>query len=85
MNNYTIKYEKSAIKFLQKQPKNQQQRIIKSIESLPYVEGIKRLIGYKNTYRIRIGDYRAIYTIENDILLIKVVNIGNRGQIYNKH
>ena len=40
--------------------------------------------GKANFFRLRIGDYRALFTIENEILIIIVINIGSRGQIYKK-
>ena len=43
---------------------------------------IKALSGTDNAYRLRVGDYRVIYEVYHDILLVSVVNIGNRGQIY---
>lgn len=39
----------------------------------------------KGFYRLRIGDFRVIYTVENDRLIVRVVEIGNRGQIYNRY
>ncbi len=56
---------------------------MRAIYALP--EGdVKALTGFKNVFRLRVGDYRVIYEIRNDVLLITVVNIGNRGQIYNR-
>jgi mRNA interferase RelE/StbE len=78
---YKIEFEKAALKFLKKQPKPQQIRILKAIEKLPDGD-VKKIQGLNEWYRLRVGDYRIIYTIENDILLITVVNIGNRGQNY---
>lgn len=81
MQTYKIEIEKPALKFIQKQPKPQRIRIIQAIQKLP--EGdIKKLQGNHDFYRLRVGDYRIIYRIEEDRLLITVVNVGNRGQIY---
>lgn len=78
---FNIELSKKARKFIEKQPKPQQIRILKAISKLP--EGdIKLLSGKKDTFRLRVGDYRVIYTLKNEILLITVVNVGNRGQIY---
>lgn len=38
--------------------------------------------GYSGFYRLRVGDYRVIYTIIEDVLLIRVVEVGNRGDVY---
>ncbi len=81
MQTYRIEFEKAALKFIQKQSKPQRVRIIQAIQKLP--EGdIKKLQGNNDFYRLRVGDYRIIYRIEEDRLLITVVNAGNRGQIY---
>ena len=78
---YEIKIDKTAIKFIKKQPKSQVERLLKAIYALP--EGdTKQLTGYKNRFRLRVGDYRVIYTIDNDVLIILVLAVGNRGDIY---
>ena len=80
---YRIEIKKRAQKFIKVQPRNQQERLLKAIYKLP--EGdIKPLTGYENVFRLRVGDYRVIYELHNDILLITVVNVGNRGQVYHK-
>jgi len=43
---------------------------------------IKSLQGYDNLYRLRIGQVRLIYQIENDELIIFIIKVGNRGDIY---
>lgn len=40
---------------------------------------------YKMLYRLRIGNVRVIYTVDNQTVIIKVIDAGNRGQIYNKY
>jgi len=41
-----------------------------------------RLTGAQNLWRIRVGDYRVVYTIADDRLIITVVRVASRGQIY---
>ena len=81
--NYTIELSKKAQKFIKAQQPKQQQRILNAISKLPDEGDIKALSGQHNVYRLRVGDYRIIYEVHNDILLIVVANIGNRGQVYN--
>ena len=38
--------------------------------------------GHLNTYRLRVGDYRILYTVDNDVLIIRVIEVGNRGDVY---
>ena len=40
--------------------------------------------GYSGYFRLRVGSYRVIYSVDNEVLIICVVNIGNRGDIYKK-
>ncbi|MBD5384182.1 MAG: type II toxin-antitoxin system RelE/ParE family toxin [Ruminococcaceae bacterium] len=79
---YKIKLSKDAEKFLQKQPPKQQARIIDAILKLPYVGDITTMKGHSNLYRLRVGAYRIIYSVENDQLIVYVLEIGNRGDIY---
>ena len=82
--NYKIFIEKSAQKDLSKIPLQQQNRIITAIQSLakkPRPAGSKKLSG-RDAWRIRVGTYRVIYEIRDDRLLILVVVIGHRKDIY---
>lgn len=73
-----IRYSKQALKFLKKQDRSTQKRIITAINDLPSGD-VKALKG-KNGYRLRIGDYRVIFDKSGNILLIE--KIDNRGQVY---
>lgn len=79
---YRVIIDKPAMKFLQKQPRQQQERLLKAIYQLPDVGDIKPMSGHDNLYRLRIGAYRVIYTVENEILIVRVLTIGNRGDVY---
>jgi mRNA interferase RelE/StbE len=82
---YQIEFTKSAIKQLNKLPKNIKERIdarILDLATEPRPNGVKKLKGDENSYRIRVGDYRLIYEIYDDILLISVVRVGHRSKIY---
>ena len=79
---YNIKLLKKARKFIEAQPKNQQERILKAINNLPNFGDIVPLYGKKDSFRLRVGDYRIIYEVQNELLLITVVNVNNRGQVY---
>ena len=79
---YSIKFEKSAVKFLNKLTKEQRIRIYEAIKRLPQGSDIKKLKN-KNLYRLRIGKIRVIYAIDNGMYIITVINIDSRGQVYN--
>ena len=82
MTKYKILIEKPAQKFIEKQPKAQQERLLKAIYALPDLGDVKALHGYDNLFRLRVGSYRIIYTIENNILTVRVLTAGNRGDVY---
>jgi mRNA interferase RelE/StbE len=48
------------------------------------VEFLHRLSGQKNRYRVRVGDFRIIYAIYDDRLVVIIVDIGNRRDVYRK-
>lgn len=82
-----ILYSKTSLKFLAKIEKKQRERIKAAIEALtltPPQGDIKLLQGYAETYRLRVGSYRIIYktTVENNIDILYIIDIGNRGDIY---
>ncbi len=80
--NYKIVIDKPARKFIKKQSREQQQRILTALHQLPYKGDIFPMRGEKGQYRLRIGTYRAIYSLYHDILTVKVIKIDNRGDIY---
>lgn len=84
---YRIIIKKKAKKFIDKLPKNERKRIALEIEQLPNGEDIKRLKGEnkKGLFRLRVGDYRIIYSVDNGELIVYVIDAGNRGEIYKRY
>lgn len=81
---YQLVIDRYAQKQLGKIPPPHFNRIIKAINELvdnPRPVGYRKLTG-RPGYRIRIGDYRVIYSIEDKILTIFVIDIGHRKEIY---
>lgn len=83
MQIYKVNFEKAAQKFLDKQPKTQRLRLYKAIYKLPDGTDIKKLKG-SELFRLRVGNYRILYTIDNGIKVITVENIDNRGDVYKR-
>ncbi len=84
---YRIEYNKRYLKDLEKIPKYAQKQILKEIQELAYdprPDGCKKLQGSDKVplYRIRCGDYRVVYTINDHVLLVLVIEIGHRKEIY---
>jgi mRNA interferase RelE/StbE len=81
---YTLIIDRFAQKQLDKIPPPHFNRIIKAIYSLqrnPRPQGYKKLTG-RMGYRIRVGDYRVIYLIEDRDVKVFVIDIGHRKEIY---
>ena len=84
--NYTIQIEKSALKQLSQLPLIIVEAIdikISSLQTNPRPPGCKKLKG-RDGWRVRVGDYRVIYKIDDNVLIILVIDIGHRKNIYNK-
>lgn len=83
---YKIQIRKHALKELEALPIKANRIIIKAIDGLsiePRPEGSKKLKGEKEyMWRIRVGDYRVLYTIEDTIRIVDVRKIGHRRNIY---
>ncbi len=84
MARYKITIKKSAIKELENTPKKDLQRIVKRIGSLvwnPRPYGSQKLAA-QNCFRIRAGDYRIVYSINDKDLAVDIIKIGHRREIY---
>jgi mRNA interferase RelE/StbE len=57
---------------------------IDSLEENPRPSGVKKLKGSKELYRLRVGDYRIIFAIRDQELLVIVVNAGHRRDVYRR-
>ncbi|MFZ4503892.1 MAG: type II toxin-antitoxin system RelE family toxin [Methylovulum sp.] len=82
---YSVEIKKSAQKTLLGLPAQIVENITLIIDSLienPKPHGSKKLAGADNTYRIRSGDYRIIYTVFNSELIVEVIKVGHRKEIY---
>ena len=84
MANYKILIKASAAKELEEIPKKDNSRIIDRIKSLadnPRPTGAEKLTGI-NRYRVRQGDYRILYEIYDKEIVVMVVKIGHRREVY---
>ena len=79
---YKIVVAKRAAKFIRKQQPVQQKRILEALAQLPFAGDIKPMAGMVGFYRLRVGDYRILYTVEEEIITVRVTDAGNRGDVY---
>lgn len=82
---YKVKILEGALKQLAKLPTEFQKRIRVKIDDLakePRPNGVKKLKGKNESYRIKVSNYRVIYHIFDDVLLVNVVEIEHRSKVY---
>jgi mRNA interferase RelE/StbE len=81
---YTIEFTASALREFRALDRNVQRRISAKIERLqedPFPSGVRKFQGEPDHWRIRVGDYRVIYRIEKQILVIVIVKLGHRREV----
>jgi mRNA interferase RelE/StbE len=82
---YTVIVERQVEKALRRLPKQvlaRVDRLLLSLADEPRPAGCKKLRGYKTLYRLRVGDWRLIYAIEDDELVVLVIEIAPLGEAY---
>ena len=89
MAKYEVLIKPSAVKEIEAIPqKKTRQKIVEEIRRLsedPYPLGAKRLLGrLRDHYRVRQGSYRIVYSVEDGKLVVYIVKVGHRKEIYRK-
>lgn len=82
---YTIQFKPLALRQLEKLPREAQRRLASKIECLrddPFPPGCKKMAAIPEAWRIRAGDYRVVYQVHRGILLVLVLTVGHRKEIY---
>ncbi|MGH9509056.1 MAG: type II toxin-antitoxin system RelE family toxin [Terriglobales bacterium] len=82
---YRVVFSETAIRALDKIHPQHRARIITRAESLadePFPPGVKKLRGPEGWYRIRVGDYRVVYDVQHQRLVVLVVRVAHRRDAY---
>ena len=82
---YRIEFTSAAARQVRKLDRPVRTRLLDAIETLassPRPDGVKKLASTENAWRIRVGDYRIIYSIEDDVLVVTVVRVAHRREAY---
>lgn len=84
---YKIEFKRSAFKEYEKLPKAVRTRVDDALEMLCVnplsdILSFKKLRAVENTYRIRVGDYRIVYSPQNESLVVFVIKVGHRKDVY---
>jgi len=88
---FLVLYSPGAGKALQKMPKGTAKRVVESIETLSQVDDPKRYIKKLKgsfgvpIYSYRVGDYRVILSVNEEVLAIYVIDVGDRSKIYRNY
>jgi mRNA interferase RelE/StbE len=84
VNSYAVELKPSARKELESLPDNVLARVVRKLESLandPRAAGCRKLKGYRDQWRVRIGDWRVVYIIEDAARLVSVTRIAHRREV----
>ncbi|MBD2614197.1 type II toxin-antitoxin system RelE/ParE family toxin [Nostoc punctiforme FACHB-252] len=82
---YEVEIAPAAKRQIKKLPRDVQQKLVAKLEELafePRPDGVKKLEGSENLYRLRLEKYRIIYEIQDSLLLVTVVKVKHRRDIY---
>ena len=87
MGTYRIEWKASALKELKRIEPDIVPRIFAAVDALasdPRPSGCRKLTGASMTYRVRVGRYRVVYTVEDECLVVQIIRVGHRGAVYQK-
>jgi mRNA interferase RelE/StbE len=82
---YRIQFKPLALRQLEKLPRDAQRRLSTKIEALqdePFPPGCKKMAAVPDAWRIRAGDYRVVYQVHREIVLVLVLSVGHRKDVY---
>jgi mRNA interferase RelE/StbE len=85
MARYSVAISRTAEKQLKKLPRADQHRMARALTALgddPHPAGSRKLTGFDDVFRLRVGRYRVIYSVEGRRLLVIVLKIGHRKDVY---
>lgn len=85
MSSYRVEFTTAAAKEIRKLDLGIRRRILTSISELeqnPRPSGCKKLTGESNAWRIRVGDYRVLFEVVDELLVVTVVRVAHRREVY---
>jgi mRNA interferase RelE/StbE len=87
VSRYRVEIARRALKTLVALPRREQQRIRAAVDLLadePRPPGCVALVGEERVYRVRVGAYRIVYEVLDDRLVVQVIRIGHRREVYRR-
>ena len=82
---YEVEVSRTAERQLRKLPRADRERVVRTMLALaddPFPRGTRKLTGYDDVYRVRVGRYRILYSVEGGKLVIIILKIGHRREVY---
>jgi mRNA interferase RelE/StbE len=82
---YFLQFKPLALRQLEKLPRDVQKKLAAKIELLrddPFPAGCKKMAAIYDTWRVRVGDYRVVYQVHQKVLLVLVLAVGHRKDVY---
>lgn len=88
MKRYDVSIDRDASKFIRELEDADQRRILRKIDSLsdePRPHGVKKLKGHSGLYRVRAGNFRILYSINDGQLVVIVITVDDRKDVYKSY
>ncbi|MEW6489498.1 MAG: type II toxin-antitoxin system RelE/ParE family toxin [Thermodesulfobacteriota bacterium] len=85
MASSSVRWKRSALRELRVLPKDVLRRVLERAERLaddPFPEGVRKLASAEHTYRLRVGGYRIVYSVQSSLLTIEIIRVGHRREVY---
>ncbi len=85
MGRHEVEVSRTAEKQLRRLPRGDQERVVRRMLLLaddPFPQGARKLTGYDDVYRVRVGRYRILYSISRHRLVIVILKVGHRRDVY---
>jgi mRNA interferase RelE/StbE len=82
---YAVRIKQSALRAMDRLPKPDRSKVderIRTLSNSPRPPGCLKLAGQENLWRIRVGDYRVVYEIRDKELIVLVVSVAHRREVY---
>ena len=85
MARYRIRISRTAERQIKKLPLDARARVARAVQGLavdPFPTGCRKLTGYDDVFRVRAGPYRVLYSVNAGTLIVIVLKVGHRGNVY---
>ena len=87
MGHHEVEVSRTAEKQLRKLPRDVQERVVRRMLLLaedPFPQGARKLTGYDDVYRVRVGRYRILYSVSRRRMVIIILKVGQRKDVYRR-